>query len=161
LYHNDIVKGYDSTHFGPKGNTSRFELVKLVLLSFEIPVESNLPQKFSDVPKSTEAFNYMHTAEKLGILKGSNGQARPWDPVTRAEAVKIIVNTLVSQNKITLEAGSSITFFDVPTSNEFAPYIATAAKHNIVSGYENKTFLPYRSILREEIAKIIAQSMTL
>lgn len=159
LYHKDVISGYDATHFGPKGQTSRFELIKLTLLSLDVPIESGLPQKFSDVPPGTEGYDYIHTAQKHGIIKGYQGYANPWAPVTRNEAVKIIVNTLVVQNKLTLESSSNISFIDVSQADEFAPYISTAVNNNIASGYDDNRFRGGRYILREEIAKIIAQAM--
>jgi hypothetical protein len=161
LYNAHIVNGYDTSHYGPRGLTTRFELVKLVMRSLEIPVEANLPATFSDVPRDHEAYNYAHTAYKLGITTGVGDKFYPWKTVTRAEAVKIIINALVYQKKVTLTTQTGSGFNDVSPTDDFAKYIKTAVDNKIVSGYTPTEFRPFREIYREEISKIIVNAMSL
>ncbi|EKD93457.1 MAG: hypothetical protein ACD_28C00145G0002 [uncultured bacterium] len=133
----------------------RLVLSVLLCLLFTIPLVFSSTSSFPD----TAFHAYTHAidfAEKQGTISGyPDGFFRPQFLINRAELVKIMVNS-------TLEAQDIFTdqlFPDVPASEWFAPYVSTAARHQIVSGYPDGTFQPGNRITFVEAAKIIALSL--
>lgn len=82
----------------------------------------------------------------LGIVNGySDGTYRPMNPLTRAEAVKLIVCAL----KVPTASNVIAVFADkVPTWA--SPYIGSAMKAGIVKGYEDGTFRAETYVSRAE-----------
>lgn len=107
-------------------------------------------QKFSDVPESYWAFNYISEMAERGVLSGyPDGKFYPDSQVTRAEFAKIM----------TTAAGLSVTqptaqlFADVQISQWYAPYVHTAKEY--LSAYSQggaSYYLPNTPALREDIA---------
>ena len=113
------------------------------------PVKS-YKQKFSDVPETHWAFNYIAEMLERGVLSGyPDGKFYPDSQVTRAEFAKIM----------TTAAGFSVTkptaqlFADVQISQWYAPYVHTAKEY--LSAYSQggaSYYLPNTPALREDIA---------
>lgn len=107
-------------------------------------------QKFSDVPKSYWAFEYISEMVDRGVLAGyPDGKFYPNKNVSRAEFAKIMASA----------AGLSISYYsdtgyeDVSYNDWAAPYI-NAAKYYL-SGYVSnglKYYQPNNNALREDIA---------
>jgi hypothetical protein len=103
----------------------------------------------------TNAINFVY---EQGTISGyPDGFFRPQFLINRAELVKIMVNSTLDPEAIFTDE----LFPDVPASEWFAPYVSTAARHQIVSGYPNGTFQPGNRITFVEAAKIIALALEL
>lgn len=80
----------------------------------------------------------------------------PEQSVTRGMLVTVLGRML---NLDVKAEESSKVFKDVDADMYYAPYIAFASEHGIVSGEGNGNFAPDRSITREELATIMASFM--
>jgi len=90
-------------------------------------------------------------AVEKGFVAGyPDGTFRPDNPVTRAEFVTMLVKANAIQN-----GTKSITLSDVAGHWAFTS-IMTVASNEYVSGYPDGTFRPDHNILRQEVAKIMA-----
>ncbi len=88
----------------------------------------------------------------LGIMTGDeNGDLRPADTITRAEAVKMlcVAGNIKSQQETPAE------FPDVPESHWAYNYICAAKEFGIISGDENGYFNPENPVSNEEIIKML------
>lgn len=161
-----LAQGYTESgllYFKPSQNITRFELLKLALLSSCIKLVDEEPTKtFSDVPTGTRRTNddrelmkkVIYTAVKYGIVQGyADGTFKPHAAVTRSEALKMML--LASAVADPEDALSSKSFSDVSESDWFAPLIQKAVALDIIEGYEDGTFKPHNSITRAEAAKLI------
>lgn len=121
--------------------------------------------KEPEKPKHIHIFNdidghwaedYIHTLGcELGYVNGyGDGTFRPDRNITRAEAVKIIVNV----KQLKLENGTTEYKDRLFFENWSKPYIYTATKHGIIKGYPDKTFKPYREIARDEAVAMIVRA---
>ncbi|OGC81609.1 MAG: hypothetical protein A2V81_05035 [Candidatus Abawacabacteria bacterium RBG_16_42_10] len=153
LWKGDIVKGRTASTFAPDATVTRAELVKMVVLANHINVSDlqDTDTGFTDVPASHGLAAYIAYAAEHGWVKGSNGNFSPDRPVTRFEAVKIILNAFA----IPLIAIQDTTFSDV-ADGEQSQYVETARVKNIVRGYSESIFGTNRLITRAEVSKIIA-----
>ena len=80
---------------------------------------------------------------------------QPNSAVTRAQFTALIVRAL-SVN----ETAGTAAFSDVSSSEWYAGAIQTAVQAGLISGYEDGTFRPNRTISRQEIAVIVMKAVT-
>lgn len=93
--------------------------------------------------------------KNMCVLKGyEDGELRLEDTVSRAEFVKMII--MASKFKDNLFSSESNPYFSDVNSNHWAyTYIETAAKNNIISEYEDKTFKPDNAVSLEEALAVV------
>ncbi len=165
-----IVKGYKNTDgtasFLPNRLISRFELLKIALFSSCVNMrqawENDAPVTFNDVPRTSRpresedhAFirRIIYTAAAIGVVRGYNdGAFRPDQPVTRAEALKIL---LLASRLEQAEEEVSLPFPDVAPDAWYTSYVSQAFSFDIIRGYDDGTFRPDDPITRAEAAKIV------
>lgn len=167
-----IIGGYPDGTFRPDRPVTRFEFLKMAMLSTCIALQNNtidVPVRFLDVlsipqleedPDTSLRRKIIYTAVSYGIVQGyDDGTFQPDQPVNRAEALKIL--TLAAQLQLPpgAETGVTLAFPDVEERDWFAPTLKTAMYYDIVSGYPDGTFRPGNPITRAESAKIIWQTM--
>ncbi len=165
-----IVRGYGDSmerEFRPNQNISRFEFMKIALLTTCIaldPDDANPKKTFTDFSFRTEEGEHpdmafrrrvLTTALRYDIIEGyEDGTLRPDAPINRAEALKILLlSSGIHPNKEQQEA-NPLTFTDVWESHWFATYVRDGTALTIIEGYPDKTFRPGQPITRAETAKI-------
>jgi S1-C subfamily serine protease len=110
---------------------------------------------FRDVKQYEKEITYL---SRLGVIRGySDGTFHPNDPVTRIQAVQLILRAL----GIDLVKDSSVQFKDVKKGDYGYQEIATVVQLGIVSGKENGSFDPYGRLTRGQMAKIFANAFHL
>lgn len=110
---------------------------------------------FPDIVGHWAEQDILSAVEKGFVTGYPDGTFRPNSPVTRAEFVTMLVKANAIQN-----GTKSIVFSD--TANHWArTSIMTAASNEYVSGYPDGTFRPNNNIVRQEVAKIMADFKTL
>jgi len=146
-----IISGSNGRFF-PEGDITRAELVKIVFGAAGITPDASLPNEFKDVDAGAWYAPYVATAKAKKIIGGySDGTFKPNKTITRAEALKVIINTL--QND-TLDNVSFKVFDDVNTTDWFAPY-ANFAKVSELLDFGGNMFEPNRTIERAEVANAV------
>ena len=110
---------------------------------------------FSDMAPGDFGYEASVRMKQKGIMTGfDDGTFRPDLTVTRAEAIKMIVAPLIPGKELTI--ATETTFTDVPKDAWFAPYVAWAARKEIVSmPKEGGTFSPNKKVTRAEFLKMM------
>lgn len=115
-------------------------------------VYSSRGNLFCDVRPDSWYYEDMDRAAAAGYLRGTgSGIFNPTKNVTRGE----LVTLLYRYSGETVEEPESMPFQDVTPDKYYAEPVAWAYRKGIVSGCGNHTFLPERSVSRQEMAKII------
>lgn len=97
-WQNGLVNGYEDGTFRPDRPVTRAELVKLLAAYFPEAARQQGQRTFSDVPGDHWAAGPVAYAAQAGWTKGyEDGTFRPDQPVTRAEAVRMINGALGRQ----------------------------------------------------------------
>ena len=162
-----VVQGYTDGTFRPNNEITRAELVKVSLKANEIFPDSDYTNDRCDGPEGEilckELFldlldwqeDWVYKAKDLGIITGYNeNQFGPNNPITRAEALKVIIETFTPDYPNT-QFMQSPNFTDI--ENHWAlEYIKIASYLGIVQGYDDNTFKPNNPITRAEATKIIS-----
>lgn len=89
-----IMVGDGDGNFRPNDNLTRAEVAKLAIhaMGIDSAVNSSDQSKFPDVSADYWAKGYINLATSMGIVIGDdNGNFRPFDPITYAEAMTIMV----------------------------------------------------------------------
>lgn len=155
-----IISGYDDGTFLPNKPITRAEFTKLAVessrmaeLFFDSAIVTD-PSHFKDINGDEWFSSYIAIAYNHNLVNGDpDGNFRPSDPITRAEAVQILYN-------ISGEDYQGLTgdepFSDVQEWNWYWNAVSASYNANIVSGKDALNFAPADNLTRAEAAKIIS-----
>ena len=120
-----------------------------------VPADPEPMFKFSDLPDTHWAYNYVNTLAGNFILNGYlDGTFKPDANITRAEFAKIIVSATN-----TLDTTAQAEFSDVSEDDWYNCYVASAYKEGFIQGYPDGTFRPDDFITRADICTIVSRSI--
>ncbi len=136
--------------YEPNRSISRAELLKMASLSRWVTNIFNKTYTYSDINSADWWAPYVSTAKRLGYISATNTTFEPNRAITRAEAMKIIMN--FSWIKVVFDA--KYTYGDIQPTDWSAAYISTAKKSGFISATASN-FRPNDAISRAEVAKIL------
>ena len=117
-------------------------LVLALVMTMSLVTVSAGAKDFTDSSK----INYKEAVDVMSAAKVIDGYAegdfRPANTLTRGAAAKIICNLILGPTTAEALVADAAPYSDVPTTNNFAGYIAYCAKARIISGYADGTFRP-------------------
>jgi hypothetical protein len=178
-----VISGYADGTFRPYANTTRGQMVKIVVNAFNTPGYSPPnTNTFADVLPSNPFFVFIEAAAHANIVSGyacggpgepcdaqNRPYFRPFADVTRGQLSKIVVTAA----SFTVINPASATFADVFPNTAFYTFVETAYAHQLISGYscggagepcdgQNRPyFRQYNNATRGQIAKIVYNALTL
>jgi hypothetical protein len=183
LYCHGVISGYADNTFRPYNNTTRSQMVKIVVLGFAIAPYTPPAggYTFTDVPPSNPFFSYIETAAHNNIVSGytcgtvqgepcdaqNRPYFRPYAYVTRGQLAKIDV---VGAGWTLIDPATQ-SFADVYPNTAFYTFVETAYCHGIISGYscggpgepcdsQNRPYYrQFNDATRGQIAKIVYGSI--
>ncbi len=152
-----IVEGDGEGNYEPNRNIYRAEAIKILMLAFGIGGTSCHLDVFPDMDANDWFCDVVSKAHQQGYVEGDEGYLYPGREITRAEALKVVLEIMnVDIPDITVKP-----FDDVELDRWYAKYVAKAKELNIVEGMGNNLFEPNRSITRAELAKIAVEAANL
>ncbi len=184
LYCHGVISGYADGTFRPSNNTTRSQMVKIVVLGYGLPITTPVggAHTFADVPPANPFYDYIETAAADQVVSGYDcggpGEPcdaqhrpyfRPFNNVTRGQLSKIDV---VAAGWPLLNPPGPGSFEDVLPNTAFYTYVETAVCAGIISGYDcggpgepcdaqhRPYFRQYNDATRGQIAKIVYLSIT-
>ena len=131
-------------------------ITAISMLGMSVPMVGAQEPSFSDVPEESEIFPAVEYLKSAGIISGyDDGTFRPNKKVNRAEAVKIIVAPLLTQEQ--LDQATSTVFDDIPGDAWYLPYIEWARQaFGILDGPPKKpSFLGVQPVVKVEFLKML------
>lgn len=154
-----IVNNVEFYH--PDASLTRAEFLKIVINStgWNVPT-ANMYIPFNDVSANIWYAPYVSLALSKGMITGARSSFHPNDPITRAEAAKI----LMTAPGVTINEPSVITFVDLDRYSDLTKYVEAAKSMGILSGQiigGQLRFRPNDSITRAEIAKVVVNAFHL
>jgi hypothetical protein len=155
LYENGIINGKSEGKFEPGLPVNRAELVKMIVLAFEIDGEVSETQ-FTDVEDDAWYAQYISYAKGANIINGyENGAFGVDDNVTR-EDFAVILYRAVAINGFVNDNDNVLNFTDSAEISEYAKYcVAELAAAGVITGNESGMFMPKSNASRAETAKMI------
>ena len=148
-----ITKWYDDGTFRPEGNISRIEILAMV---FEFAKINNIGRwkcPFSDVADSDWYCKNVITAKEMWIVSGyPDGTFRPNNPVTRIEAIAIVLNTVLWKANIPHVSWSL--FSDIESNSWYEKYVYSIVQDWLLE-VDWALFRPNDFMKRKEVAEIL------
>lgn len=124
-------------------------------------IEGFVPERtvFADytLDTSSDFHAILNLAEAGVILGNENGEAKPFDNVTRAEAVAMIMRYIGLENVPKFD--KTIRFEDVNKNDWFYSAITSAYNCKIVEGDSETQFSPNRNVTREEVSVMVKRAL--
>ena len=117
-------------------------LVLALVMTMSLVTISAGAKDFTDDSKITyeEAVDVISA---VGVVDGyTDGSFNPTTQLTRGAAAKIICHLILGPTTASALSADAAPFSDVPTTNEFAGYIAYCSQQGIINGYNDGTFRP-------------------
>ncbi|MFN7160791.1 MAG: S-layer homology domain-containing protein [Candidatus Gracilibacteria bacterium] len=151
--------------FDPAASVNRSEMLRYIIQGNceDFRNYSEFPAPFSDVAITHQDALFIYLAKLRSIVRGyiHDGTFKPDNSITRAEALKIILEMTLSDGKFTF-SGSAEPFTDVSWKDEntwYKGYLSYAVEKGIVTVSESKLFRPNDKALKSEIIFMLARSM--
>lgn len=156
LSENNIMTGDGKGSFRPGDLLTREELVKIIIMSIGKGKIENAELSFDDV-KDDWYKPYVETAYAKRIVQGmSDTLFGIGETVTRQDACVMLSRAADAYYKTFNKEQTLVDIKDFDDVSEYAKVsVDTLARAGIVSGFDDGTFKPNRSITRAEAAKII------
>ena len=153
-YVNDIVKGVDDTHFGPKTSCTREMMVTLLWRMNGSPEPKSMVSPFADVT-NPDYYSYKAIlwAAENGITKGTDEAKKlfsPKDNVTREQVV-----TLLWRLKGSETVEGAMQFTDVKEGRYSYEAVKWAVQEGITTGRSASSFAPGENCTRAEIVTFL------
>lgn len=157
-----IVVGREDGMFYPDAFVTREEFAKMLCLTFSLPVNSPASPSYTDVSSDRWSYAYIESSKEFivpleEITKQPDDASRyaPDTNVTREEIAVALVKVLginqvgaVSYARKAYKDGADIT-------DSLLPYVSTAARNDIIKGYDDGTFRPKQPVTRAEAVVLL------
>ena len=131
-------------------------IIFTMLCSYIPTVQAKL--LFSDVSTEYEYANAIYSLLNDGIIDANKQPDntyvfRPYETISRAEAIKLIITALIGKDTSSL--GTTSKFSDVPSDHWANKYVKYATETKIINSYPDGTFRPDAPITFGEVVKML------
>ncbi|MDP4153791.1 MAG: S-layer homology domain-containing protein [Bacillota bacterium] len=160
LYENGVISGTDSGTFSPSSNVSRGDFMLMLYRAFDLSATPS--GSFSDVNKGNYYYDAVMTAKALGIAGGSGGRFYPSSPITREDAMVLVMRTLEATGKTISGSSSNLNSFkDKDGISDYAVDAVSALVNAKVIYGDNNLVNPKANLTRAEIAVILERVLSI
>lgn len=155
LWQENVLSGYADGTFRPDKTVNRAELLKILIAGLDIQPDPEIYQNcFPDVNNEWFASYICYARENQWVKGYADGNFKPAQTVSKAEAIKMLINTQE------IEVDSDIendVFEDVDHFSWYAPYIVVANNRGLLS--EVNLYKPTAGMTRAMISENIYRSV--
>lgn len=154
LAEKDVINGYPDGTFKPEGAIKKGEFIKLMMASALPEVDWNDTTKFIEHWSAP----YIAVAEAKNILEyGEYNDTNADDEITRAEVVEILGKCDIFL-KGNIQKRMGLEFTDISgMTEEQSAMLQHVVYQGLITGYEDATFKPERTLTRAEVATILTR----
>ena len=143
-----FVKGDDKGSLNLKNSITRAEFTALLVRALGLKGEA-YSGEFSDVNQGDWFANELAIAKANGLFSGSDGKAMPNDVMTREQMAKLLTQAAELLGKTAED--KEITYIDAENMSDWAKeYVKKASSLCLLNGFEDGSFMPKGSVLREQ-----------
>jgi len=160
LYEAEIISGSDSGGsklYSPASYVTRGDFIYLLYKALNFKTTTTTTA-FSDVPSNAYYYNAITMAKALGIVQGSDNKFNPNSPITREDAMVMVLRTVNITGK-TIASGDTNSLSKYNDGNTISDYsksaVAALIKAGIITGSDDNKIYPQGNLTRAQIAAII------
>ncbi|MGN0704740.1 MAG: S-layer homology domain-containing protein [Lentihominibacter sp.] len=148
---NGITTGYDATHFAPKNDCKRADVVTFLWRTMGKPEPTITENPFEDIPEDEYYYKAVLWAYENNITKGYDAtHFAPDDTVTRAQFV-----TFIYRQKGEPSYTTENPFEDVKEGEYYYDAVLWAYENGITTGYDATHFAPDNNCIRGDIVTFL------
>lgn len=149
-----LVNGYSDNTFKPGNTITRAEAVAILFRLYGSEADLAVLDEFSDISSSHWAAKEMAWAVENGIIEGySDGRVSPNGELTRAALATILYRM---KDEFELDGESTVEVKLTDISGHWAEAaMKYLAENGVITGYEDNTFRPNKSISRAETVTML------
>ena len=153
------ISGYSDGSFRPSNQVTRAEVASMFARILKLNMVTSGSQKFSDVPSDYWAYGSIQAMYRSGLFSGylDKDGIRYFDPeeaISRAEIAQVFTNYW-NFLEISVTGENLTPIPDVPSDYWASPAINRIFNTGIFTGFDDGTFKPDDSTLREQIVSMI------
>ena len=154
LSNQSVINGYNDGTYKPSGTVKRSEFIKLVMASCW-PSYLDLDEVGHTIDHW--AGPYIKLAEINSIvMQGEYNLENIEQPITRIEMARIVANADIIMNYTPSQFSETLPFIDVGNVDLRDKYLLShTIARGLITGYEDKTFRPEKTMTRAEAATMI------
>ena len=160
LYEAGIISGSTSGTtklYSPASYVTRGDFIYLLYKTLNFKTTSTATG-FSDVPSSSYYYTAIAAAKALGIAQGSENKFYPNNPITREDAMVMVLRAVNITGK-TISSGDTSNLSKYSDSGSISEYsksaVAALIKVGIITGSDDNKIYPQGNLTRAQIAAII------
>lgn len=90
LVDQQIIRGYKNGLFGANDSIKRMQAAEILVKALGLSTENRPNPNFKDIQPGDYGYEFAATVADEGIITGSNGYFKPWEPLTRGQMAKIL-----------------------------------------------------------------------
>lgn len=144
--------------YNPNNNITREEFVKLICEALDLTDEM-AETTLSDVEKNAWYYKYVASAEKCGVITGSDGKFGVGEKITRQD-MAVIIKRAMELKAVRFAKDLGKQFTDDADISEYAKTAVYNLKTmNIINGTGNNLFTPKGNATRAQAAKMIYEML--
>ena len=153
------ISGYTDGSFRPSNHVTRAEVASMFARILKLNIVTSGSQKFADVSNDHWAYGSIQAMYRSGLFSGyfDTEGSRYFDPeaaISRAEIAQVFTNYW-NFLEISVTGENLTPIPDVPSDYWASPAINRIFNTGIFTGFDDGTFRPYESTLREQIVAMI------
>jgi hypothetical protein len=151
LVDQQIIKGYMDGRFGPNDQIKRIQAAEMLVKALDLSLENRPDPNFKDMKPGDYGYEIAAAVADEGIITGSEGSFKAWEPLTRGQMAKIL------SEAYQLEYVYDAEFIDVSDEHWTHPYVSALVGNSITTGYKDNTYRPNAKLTRTQFAVFMAR----
>lgn len=157
LSSDNIIHGFPIGTFLPDRPVNRVETLKIILESFPQELQAQGDESiFNDVDMTAWYFPYIEQAIHANIAQGyEDNTFRPGNTINLAEALKMIIEAIDSNDQIQTTTFEINPALDVPMDSWFAKYVQYGLNQGMVYLNSDQNLQPSNPVTRGQLTDLI------
>ncbi|WP_026701559.1 S-layer homology domain-containing protein [Salibacterium aidingense] len=146
------MSGFPDGRFGPNEPVKRIQAASMIKKELGLERQDDEVRDFNDIPDDFPQMDVIDVMDETGILRGSDGNFRPYEPLTRAQMASVMTRAL------DLEDNENFFFTDIQPDYWNYGDISALAHSGITGGKDDGTFAPSEATTRAQFVTFLHRS---
>lgn len=147
------MNGFPDGTFKPNEPVKRIQAGAMIMKELGLEVQGEVDPESTDISSDFPSRDVVDVMEETGILRGSNGNFRPYEPLTRAQMASVLTRAFE------LEHNENYYFTDIQPDYWNYSDISSLAHSGITGGKGDGTFAPSEPTTRAQFVTFLHRAI--
>ncbi|MBM7572912.1 S-layer homology domain-containing protein [Aquibacillus albus] len=148
-----IINGYPDGTFKPNQAVTRYQAAAMLKKVLDLSLVEGTPVQFNDIATDSPRYKLAATMYEAGLIRGSNGNFRPNESLTRAQMATVLTRAF------DFNRNEDFYFTDIQPDYWNYTEIAALADSGITGGKGDGTFAPSEPTSRAQFSVFLYRAM--